>query len=318
MFHFEKNNPKIDIKNAKQNFLFGALALFFEILISFIIASIVKLIIDEVSLIVILLFRYVFCLPLLILMGFISLGNKLFFIKQKQILILRSITGLLGLVLWLLSVIYLKISLATALFQTMPIFITIMAPFILYERVGVHRISAIFFGFFGVLILIYPDLKDLNNLNFFPGLFFGFLCPAVCALMFIFLRKSSYEDSPISTSIWYNSFGVCVFSFLSIYLNVSFPPLNKIWIILIACGVLASFQQYFLALSHYLASASSLAIVQFLAIPLSVLIGIIIFDEKITFSFLMGASILVLANYYIYLREKKISFNNTNVRFEGD
>ena len=51
--------------------------------------------------------------------------------------------------LWLLSVIYLNISVATALIQTMPIFITLLAPFMIGEKVGIHRISAIIIGFLG-------------------------------------------------------------------------------------------------------------------------------------------------------------------------
>ena len=74
--------------------------------------------------------------------------------------------------------------------------------------------------------------------------------------------------------------------------------------ILIGCGVLASFQQFFLALSHYLASATSLAIVQYTAIPVSIVLGIIFFKEQISISFIMGTIILISANHYIYLREK--------------
>ena len=62
--------------------------------------------------------------------------------------------GAVGLSAWFNAVIYLPLSVATVLSQTMAIFITIMAPFILGERVGAHRIVAVLFGFFGVVLLI--------------------------------------------------------------------------------------------------------------------------------------------------------------------
>ena len=287
-----------------QNFPLGALALFAEIIISLALASIVKVLSPEIPLILILFFRYLFCLPLLILLGFYQKGIQLLIINQKWMLFARSVTGLLGLVLWLLSVIYLNISVATALFQTMPIFITLLAPFMIGERVGIHRIAAVIGGFFGVLVLLQPTLSGFNNLNFMPGLFIGFACPFVCALMFIFLRKLGNSDAPVSTAIWYNIFGLAVFSVLCLFYKISFPSSVYTWLILIGCGVLASFQQFLLALSHYLASATSLAIVQYTAIPVSIVLGIIFFKEQITISFIMGTIILILANHYIYLREK--------------
>ena len=287
-----------------QNFPLGALALFAEIIMSLGIASIVKVLSPEIPLIQILFFRYLFCLPLLILLGFYQKGNQLLIINQKWTLFARSITGLLGLVLWLLSVIYLNISVATALFQTMPIFITLLAPYILGERVGIHRIAAVIGGFFGVMFLLQPTLSGVNNLNFMPGLFIGFTCPIVCALMFIFLRKLGNADTPVSTAIWYNFFGLAVFSILCLFYKISFPSSEYTLLILIGCGVLASFQQFFLALSHYLASATSLAVVQYTAIPVSIIIGIIFFKEQITISFIIGTLILISANHYIYLREK--------------
>ena len=307
-----RNDQRQQTELVKQNFPLGALSLFAEIIMSMAIASIVKILSPETSLILILFFRYLFCLPLLILFGFYQRGKNLLIVRQKKILFARSVTGLLGLVLWLLSVIYLNISVATALIQTMPIFITLLAPFMIGEKVGVHRISAIIIGFVGVMILLQPTLTGVNNLSFFPGLIIGLACPFVCALMFIFLRKLGSQDAPISTSIWYNCFGLIIFSLLCIFFNISFPPFNHIWLLLIGCGILASFQQFFLALSHHLASATSLAVVHYTAVPLSILVGIIFFQEKITLVFLIGAIILISANHYIYLREKKLSLNINN------
>ncbi len=313
----QKNNlSKNQEYEVNQNFPLGALALFAEILISLSIASIVKVLSPEIPLIMILFFRYLFCLPLLILLGFYQMGIQLLFINQKWTLFARSVTGLLGLVLWLLSVIYLNISVATALFQTMPIFITLLAPFMIGERVGIHRIAAVIGGFLGVMVLLQPTLSGVNNLNFIPGLFIGFACPIICALMFIFLRKLGNTDSPVSTAIWYNFFGLAVFSILCLFYKISFPSSGYTLLILIGCGVLASFQQFFLAFSHYLASATSLAVVQYTAIPVSIIIGIIFFKEQITISFIVGTLILIIANHYIYLREKKHA-SNINIHKRG-
>ena len=85
--------------------------------------AIVKYVASDISVAIILMFRYIFCLPTLIFIGLRLDGLSHFKIKNKKILLLRSVSGLLGLSFWYLSVIYLEISKALALGQIMPIFI---------------------------------------------------------------------------------------------------------------------------------------------------------------------------------------------------
>ena len=73
---------------------------------------------------------------------------------------------------------------------------------------------------------------------------------------------------------------------------------------LILIGVLASFQQFFLAQSHRFAEASALAPLHYIAIPIGAIFGIVFFEEVITLKFVFGTVIIVGANYYIFLRER--------------
>ena len=73
---------------------------------------------------------------------------------------------------------------------------------------------------------------------------------------------------------------------------------------LLALGLLASFQQFCLAESHRYADASALAPFHYLAIPMGIAFGVILFNETITVKFIIGALIIVASNYYILIREK--------------
>jgi drug/metabolite transporter (DMT)-like permease len=75
------------------------------------------------------------------------------------------------------------------------------------------------------------------------------------------------------------------------------------WSYLLALGLLASFQQFCLAESHRYADASALAPFHYLAIPMGVAFGVILFNETITVKFMIGALIIVASNYYILIRE---------------
>ena len=118
-------------------------------------------------------------------------------------------------------------------------------------------------------------------------------------------------NASIPTAIWYNSFGVVVSLMILFvsenYFNNSFPSLiykDLPWDYLLALGLLASFQQFFLAESHRYADASALAPFHYLAIPIGIAFGVVLFNEIITVKFIIGTLIIVASNYYILIREK--------------
>jgi len=127
--------------------------------------------------------------------------------------------------------------------------------------------------------------------------------------MFIFLRRLGRSDAPISTSLWYNSAGTVFIALAMLATEAELPALtsenNFIWFVLIGAGVASSFQQFLMAWSHQLAPASALAPVHYSAVPLSILIGILFFDEQLGVSFVLGTSIIIGSAWYIFNREKQ-------------
>ena len=96
-------------------------------------------------------YRYLLCLPLLIMYGRWTLGAHFLQISNVPILILQSVFSFLVLSFWFFATAYIDISLAKALANTMPIFITILSSLIGKETVGLQRIIAVLCGFCGVL-----------------------------------------------------------------------------------------------------------------------------------------------------------------------
>ena len=289
---------------SQSNNQLGAVFLVGQIVMSLVLASMVKVLQPDFSVFVILFFRYLFCLPLLVVYAIFTRGAQFLNITNIQGLPLRTGFGLLGLTMWFLSIIYLNISLATALSQTMPIFITGLSVLIAGEKVGLKRSASVFVGFLGVVVLIFPLTPTVNLL----GVFYALLGAFFSALMFVYLRVLGRTDPAVTTAIWYNSTGVVLagiiaFSFDDFDAIQQLSSLTPLYL-LIALGVCASFQQFFLAQSHMYAQASMLAPLHFLAIPLGIGIGIMFFNESITLKFLMGTAIIIASTYYIVMREQ--------------
>ena len=131
---------------SRDSYFLGALFLFLEIVVGTSIVAIVKYFSSDVSLAIVLMFRYLFCLPILLIVGLRIGGISYFKIENKKAMSLRSVSGLLGLSFWYLSVIHLEISKALVLSQVMPIFICILSILFLGEKVGVFRWTAILIG----------------------------------------------------------------------------------------------------------------------------------------------------------------------------
>ena len=284
----------------------GASALIAEIVLSFVIAIFVKNLQPSLSIFVILFFRYLFCLPFLFAYGFYKRGRKVLHVKNKPILVLRTLFGFLGLATWFLAVSMIDLSLATALSQIMPFFITILAVFILGETVGIKRVMAVIVGFIGVMVLLGPT----QIINPGWGIVFGLAMPFFAALMFIFLRILGKGEAAVSTTLWYNMTGAVFAYGITQYQGVVFPTWESntsVWMMLIGVGILASLQQLFMALSHTFAPASILAPIHYTAIPIGIFCGVVFFDEKITTSLLFGTVIIFAANYYTLIRERQLA-----------
>ena len=294
------NEPLV---SSRDSFFLGALFLFLEILVGTSIVAIIKYFSSDVSLSVVLMFRYLFCLPILLLVGLRIGGVKYFKIKNKKVMSLRSVAGLFGLFFWYLSVIHLDISKALALSQVMPIFICILSILFLGEKVGVFRWTAILLGLSGAIIIINPDSKNWYSV----GLLYIFLGTLFASIMFVALRRLGMTENPVATAFWYNLFGSTIFSIYCISALTLNNISLKIWIMLIIIGLMASAQQIFMALSHTYASASSLAPVHYTTIPIGVVIGLLVFNEKIDLNFLIGTFFIVGSTLFILYREKKKS-----------
>ena len=289
-----------------QNVVIGGSLLFSELVLTVIIASVVKLLEPQIPIFLILLCRYLFCLPLLVIYGRISLGSKFLEVANVRVLLLRTFCGFFGLVFWYLAIAKIDISLATVLLNTMPLFITILSALIAHEGIEARRLLAVIFGFSGVLLILLPITADFNSL----GAFYALLGALFAGLMFVFIRVLGKSDASISTAICHNAFGALtsgtIYSISNDFQFVDYVKIEALtlWPVLIAIGVMASFQQFFLAESHRYADASALAPLHYLSIPISVIFGIILFGDVITLKFIFGALVIVASSCYIFFSER--------------
>ena len=266
-----------------------------EVLFTVAIAAMVKLIANDISVFMILFFRYLLCIPLLLLTATFQRGAAAFRVQAKAKLALRSAMGLGSFGCLFAALQTIELSKMTALLQTIPIFVTLLAPILLGETVGWRRRMAVLIGFVGAVLIVDPTHADWFN----QGVLLGIASPFFGALMLLTLRRLGQTDHPSTTALWYNIIGAAVFFGVCLSLDIPMPNSENIVLILCIIGVMSSFQQFFLAHSYKLAPASVLAPLRYLSVPFGVGASVIFFNEKLTSSFFVGTAILVGASFFI-------------------
>jgi drug/metabolite transporter (DMT)-like permease len=134
-------------------------------------------------------------------------GRDFLQINQRRILFFRSLLGLCGITFWFLSIRSMPLGMATALFQSSVIFITLLAPIFLGEKVGIYRWTAVIAGLAGVVIITDPFAGAMSWYALY-----GIGAALVGAGLSLMLRQLGKGDAPASVAAWYNLAGFGVLS----------------------------------------------------------------------------------------------------------
>ena len=141
-----------------------------EVICTITIASIVKFISVELSVFMVLFFRYLFCIPLLLITSIYQRKSKAFYIVSKSTLAIRILTGLGSFGCLFAALKFIDLSLMTTLLQTMPLFVALLAPIVIKEVVGWYRKITALVGFIGVLLILKPFSEEWKNFGIILGL----------------------------------------------------------------------------------------------------------------------------------------------------
>ena len=259
----------------------------------------VKKVGTDVTVITTLFYRFLFSVPLLLLFALVARKSKFLEIKQKRTLILRIIFGFSGITFWFLAVRSMPLGQATTLFQSSVIFVTLLSPLLLGERVGPVRWSAVLAGLFGIIIVTEPFSSALN-----AAALYGVMAAFSGAILAILLRKLGRSDKPTSVALWYNFAGAVILGFVIIYVPEQLSPIGgQILIDLILLGVVASVLQIFFTTAYKYLDAVVVSALRYIQIPLSGVAGYFLFAETMSSSQILGALIIITSCLVIAWRE---------------
>lgn len=197
---------------------------------------------------------------------------------------------------WIYAVVELPLAEATALAFTAPLFATMLAAAILAEHVGIRRWGAVIVGFIGAMVIIRPGFAVMNM-----GIVFVLLNAASWAGAIILARILSRGDDPV----------VIVASMFLLITPMAMVPALFVWetptltslALLVAMAVLGVLGHIAATRALAVAETSVVVPVEYVQLPISALLGFMLFAEVPDIYTPIGAAIIIAAVLYISHRE---------------
>lgn len=200
--------------------------------------------------------------------------------------------------IWAVAV--LPLTTAITLGFTQVFFVALFAYYLLREKVGVHRVSAIFVGFIGVVVVTRPGVNGFFDMYALVPIL-GAMGAAVAVTS---VRKLSQTEST-ATLLVYQAIFIGVLAGIPLLWFWKTPDLSGL-ILLFSIGAISTIGQWIGVKALRLGEASVIGYIQYVQLIYAALLGFFVFREIPGSYTLSGAAIIILAALYIFHRENKL------------
>ena len=225
---------------------------------------------------------------------FKNLNNKFVFLS-----FFRGLCFLAMNIFIFISVINLEFATAMTLTFSSPFFIVILSIIFLKDKVGIYRWSAIFIGFFGVVLIMKPTSEIFNFYSIFP-----ILTAIAWSFSVIILKYIPEGHSTAKIQLYTLIFNVLggVFLFFIITGHVEIKNIQD-FLLMTLTGILGGTAAILFIYSYRLISASKMASFEYFGIPSSFILGWLFFKEAPWSQLFPGVLVIVFAGMIIIWRD---------------
>lgn len=183
-----------------------------------------------------------------------------------------------------------------------PIYVAALSPFLLGEKVGWRRWTAIAIGFVGVMIALKPSAASLT-----PAAFFSILGSA--AFAFLMLSGRQLRNTPDTVLAFWQIVGAVLAGVVAVIITPSgWIPLQSSFdlSLLALLGIVAMAAHVLVNRALKLADAATVAPLQYTLLLWAVVFGWAFFGDIPQMSIVIGAGLIVFSGLYIFFRENTL------------
>lgn len=239
--------------------------------------------------------------------------------KRLGLHIVRGLCVAFANIAFFLGLSALPLAEGVAIFFVSPMLITIFSVIFLGEHVGPRRWAAIGIGFLGVLVVLRPGTEVFQYAALLPiAAAFGY------AGLHMLTRYIGRTESTLALSFYIQVTFIAIGLGMGLFFHEGLPlqdpspamaflfhpwewPNARDWMIIGAVGTSVAFAGFFISQAYRVAEAAVVAPFEYLAMPLAVIWGIVVFDEWPDVIALIGIVMILGAGLFIIWRENAVA-----------
>ena len=227
---------------------------------------------------------------------------------KPHLLFLRGLFGFSAMILFFYTITVIPLGEAITLNKTSPLFVSVLAFFLMKERLGRRAVAALVIGFTGVVLISKPT-GALGGYEHFLGLLGGFF--AACAYATIKKIRDIYDTRVIVLSFMGTGtlLPVLLFSlapFVTVPPSLAFlfpefllPRAPELWLLIALMAVISTLSQWLLTKAYSLSKAGIVGAVSYTNIPFAVGFGIALGDTVPDLYVWLGIAMIVTAGLLV-------------------
>jgi drug/metabolite transporter (DMT)-like permease len=206
--------------------------------------------------------------------------------------LIRNVAHFTGQNLWFFAVTVIPLAQVFALEFTSPLWVILLSPLLLGERLTPTRAVAALLGFIGILIVARPDLAGIS-----PGVLSAAASAIFFALTSIFTKRLTRSQS-VACILFYLTTMQLVFGFVSAAYDgeLRLPELQYLPLLTLI-GVAGLAAHYCLTNALSLAPATVVVPIDFLRLPVIAVVAMLVYAEALDPLVFVGAAIIFAGNY---------------------
>lgn len=198
---------------------------------------------------------------------------------------------------------------AISIFFVEPFILTLLSAVVLRERVGWRRLSAVFVGFCGALIIIRPSYEVFGLTALLP-------IGAACAFsVYIILTRILVQGGSAITMQFYAGVFGCLTMSIALWYGAEtetavvlpvWPTMGE-WGFLAALGLIGTAAHMLIVLAVRRIGAGLMAPFQYLEIISATILGLVFFGDFPDAMTWLGIAIIISSGLYVFYRERKLA-----------
>ena len=247
-------------------------------------------------------YRFIFASILLAI--FMLIKKDSFYLKFKEIILLAFLGLLFGISAISLfnSFLYMDAGLASTVLFIYPIFVAVIMALFFKEKNSIITILSIIFAFLGVVLLYESDGANVSNFGIFLV-----IVSSLCYAIYIVIINQYLKMSALKVTFYsmlFCTITILIHSFFDSSLNIM-PLINfNMWFYTIFLALVPTIiSLLFLIKAIQLIGSTSASILGALEPLTAVLIGVYVFNEKITFWLVIGIVFILFGVILIVLKD---------------